>query len=297
LLAEFDAIAPAAVVFETFPFGRRALHFELLPLLERMASARPRPLVIASVRDILQRSRHPDRERQTLDIARRAFDAILVHGDRRFMRLDESFPLASELEMPIHYTGFVAASAPQAPQRDDAARDGVVVSSGGGAVGLALLRAALDARSNPETIIVARTDALAVTGLDDAIERARRYAALGADLIFVDAPRDEADLEAIAAAGIGAPLLVNVSEHGKTPDLGVRRFAELGFSVVLYPSSTLFAAAGSTADLARRLREEGTTAGALERMMPFEELNAVLGKDEWDAREDALRAVREGVRS
>src|SRR5262249_54486404 len=55
------------------------------------------------------------------------------------------------------------------------------------------LRAALDARSNPETIIVARTDALAVTGLDDAIERARRYAALGADLIFVDAPRDEAD--------------------------------------------------------------------------------------------------------
>lgn len=156
------------------------------------------------------------------------------------------------------------------------------------------LRAALDARGNPETIIVARTDALAVNGLEDAIERARRYAALGADLIFVDAPRDEADLEAIAGAGIDAPLLVNVSEHGKTPDLGVRRFAELGFSVVLYPSSTLFAAAGSTADLARRLREEGTTAGVLERMMPFDELNAVLGKDEWDAREDALRAVRVG---
>ncbi len=99
----------------------------------------------------------------------------------------------------------------------------------------------------------------------------------------MDAPRDEADLEAIAGAGIGAPLLVNVSEHGKTPDLGVRRFAELGFSVVLYPSSTLFAAAGSTADLARRLREEGTTAGVWSDDA-FEELNAVLGKDVTRAR-------------
>jgi 2-methylisocitrate lyase-like PEP mutase family enzyme len=157
------------------------------------------------------------------------------------------------------------------------------------------LRAALGARRNPETVIVARTDALAVNGLDDAIERARRYADLGADLVFVDAPTSEGDLEAIAAAGIDAPLLVNVSEHGRTPDLGVRRFAELGFRVVLYPSSTLFAAAGSTADLARRLREDGTTAGIVPRMLPFDELNDVLGKDEWDAREDELRAVRAGA--
>jgi 2-methylisocitrate lyase-like PEP mutase family enzyme len=155
------------------------------------------------------------------------------------------------------------------------------------------LRAAMAARQDPDTVIVARTDALAVNGLDDAIERARRYADLGADLIFVDAPTSEADLEAIVSAGIAAPLLVNVSEFGRTPDLGVQRFAELGFSVVLYPSSTLFAAAGSTADLARRLREEGSTTGVLPRMLPFEELNDVLGKDEWDAREDELRALRE----
>src|SRR6185503_2528211 len=89
LIDEFDSIAPAAVVFETFPFGRRALHFELLPLLERIASRRPQPLAIASVRDILQRSRHPEREREMLALARRAFDAILVHGDRRFMQLDD----------------------------------------------------------------------------------------------------------------------------------------------------------------------------------------------------------------
>ena len=160
------------------------------------------------------------------------------------------------------------------------------------------LRAALDARSNPETIIVARTDALAVTGRGDAIERARRYAALGADLIFVDAPRDEADLEAIAGAGIGAPLLVNVSEHGKTPDLGVRRVrgARLQRRALPVVDAVRRSRLGP-ADLARRLREEGTTAGILERMMPFEGLNAVLGKDEWDAREDALRAVRVKVGS
>jgi 2-methylisocitrate lyase-like PEP mutase family enzyme len=159
------------------------------------------------------------------------------------------------------------------------------------------LRAAMDARRNPETLIVARTDALAVNGLEDAIERARRYAALGADVLFIDAPRDESDLEAIANADLGAPLLANVSEHGRTPDLGVQRFGEMGFSIVLYPSSTLFAAAGSTADLARRLREDGSTREVLPRMMPFEELNGLLGRDEWDAREDGLRAVRAGAAS
>jgi predicted glycosyltransferase len=94
LLAEFDSVAPAAVVFETFPFGRRALHFELLPLLERIEGARRRPLVVASVRDILQRRRDPGREREMLELARGAFDAVLVHGDRRFMRLEETFALA-----------------------------------------------------------------------------------------------------------------------------------------------------------------------------------------------------------
>ena len=87
------------------------------------------------------------------------------------------------------------------------------------------LRAALDARANGDTLIVARTDAIAVNGLEDAIARARRYAAAGADVIFVDAPRSEDELRAIGAAGIGKPLLVNVSEYGRTPDLGAAAFA------------------------------------------------------------------------
>ncbi len=140
LLAAFDSVAPAAVIFETFPFGRRALHFELLPLLERIGSARPRPLVVGSVRDILQQRRNAEREREMLEPgASAAFDAILVHGDRRFARFEETFPLAPELDLPVHYTGFVAASGASSPTPQNVARSEIVVSAGGGAVGAGLL--------------------------------------------------------------------------------------------------------------------------------------------------------------
>ena len=144
------------------------------------------------------------------------------------------------------------------------------------------LRAAMDARRSGDTLIVARTDAIAVTGLAAAIARAKRYAAAGADVIFVDAPRSEDELRAIGAAGIGKPLLVNISEYGRTPDLGATAFGKLGFSIALYPTSTLFAAAQSTKELAASLRETGSTRGVVPRMMPFDELNETLGKDEWD---------------
>jgi 2-methylisocitrate lyase-like PEP mutase family enzyme len=144
------------------------------------------------------------------------------------------------------------------------------------------LRAALDARADGDTLIVARTDAIAVTGLEDAIARARRYADAGADVIFVDAPRSEEELRAIGSAGIGKPLLVNVSEYGRTPDLGAKAFEELGFSIALYPTSTLFAASQSTKELAASLRETGSTRAIVPRMMPFDELNETLGKDDWD---------------
>ena len=151
------------------------------------------------------------------------------------------------------------------------------------------VRAALDARRNPETVIIARSDATAVTGLDDAIARSRMYADAGADVIFIDAPTSENDLKAIAGGGINAVLMVNISEYGKTPDLGAQRFEELGFGLVIYPSSTLFAAAQSTKELAAALMAEGSTVSSLPRMMPFDEINDILGKDEWDSLEDNLR--------
>ena len=151
------------------------------------------------------------------------------------------------------------------------------------------VRAALDARRNPETVIIARSAATAVTGLDDAIARSRMYADAGADVIFIDAPTSEDDLKAIAAGGINAVLMVNISEYGKTPDLGAQRFEELGFGLVIYPSSTLFAAAQSTKELAAALMAEGSTVSSVPRMMPFDEINDILGKDEWDSLEDNLR--------
>ena len=154
------------------------------------------------------------------------------------------------------------------------------------------LRAALAARRNPETVIIARSDATAVTGLDDAIARSRMYADAGADVIFIDAPTSEDDLRKIAAGGIGAVLMVNVSEHGKTPDLGAQRFQELGFGLVIYPTSTLFAAAQSTKELAAQLKADGSTVASVPRMMPFDELNGILGRDEWDSLEDDLRGTK-----
>ncbi len=153
------------------------------------------------------------------------------------------------------------------------------------------LRAALNARRNPETVIIARSDATAVTGLDDAIARSRMYADAGADVIFIDAPTSEDDLKKIAAGGINAVLMVNVSEHGKTPDLGAQRFQELGFGLVIYPTSTLFAAAQSTKELAAQLKADGSTVASVPRMMPFDELNGILGRDEWDSLEDNLRGT------
>ena len=101
-------------------------------------------------------------------------------------------------------------------------------------------------------------------------------------MLFIDAPRSEDELRAIGAAGIGTPLLVNVSEYGRTPDLGAAAFEALGFAIALYPTSTLFAASQSTKELAESLRDTGSTRAVVSRMMPFDELNETLGKDEWD---------------
>ena len=148
LLAAYDEARPDAVVFETFPFGRRALRFELFPLLERIEATRPRPLVIGSIREILQIQQKPEREREMLGWAARWFDAIFVHGDRRFARFEDTFSFAEELQPPVHYTGFVFSDGSQPKDVDvhGAGRDEVVVSAGGGGVGIELLAAALAAQ-------------------------------------------------------------------------------------------------------------------------------------------------------
>ena len=146
LLAAFEAAAPDAVLFETFPFGRRALRFELVPLLERIDATRPRPLVVSSIREILQLQHKPEREREMLAWAARWFDAVLVHGDRRFARFEDTFSSAADLVPPVRYTGFVFGSALQPRATAGGSRNEVVVSAGGGGVGIELLAMALAAQ-------------------------------------------------------------------------------------------------------------------------------------------------------
>ena len=149
LLATYDEVKPAAVIFETFPFGRRSLRFELMPLLERIDATKPRPLVIGSVRDILQAAPKVEREREMLVWAKTWFDAILVHADPRFVRFEETFPLLPELGPPAHYTGFVLTPGDRLPIAKGGGaseRPEVVVSAGGGGVGIDLLALALQAQ-------------------------------------------------------------------------------------------------------------------------------------------------------
>jgi 2-methylisocitrate lyase-like PEP mutase family enzyme len=110
-----------------------------------------------------------------------------------------------------------------------------------------VLQAALEARRDPATVIVARTDARAPLGLDEAIARAERYAAIGADLIFVEAPQSEREIEQIAAA-VDAPLLINIVPGGLTPELSSERLAELGYRVAIHPGAALGPVAKATVD-------------------------------------------------
>ena len=117
------------------------------------------------------------------------------------------------------------------------------------------VRAAVEARAQPEFVIIARTDARAVEGLEAAIERGRLYRDAGADVLFIEAVVSEAEAEEVARAFPGVPLLFNWAEGGKTPPIGLDRLTELGYRIVIFPIGTLLAA---TAAMRRILREIAT---------------------------------------
>ena len=149
LLAAFADAQPDAVLIEAFPFGRRAFRFELDGLIEAARARLPRPLILCSLRDVVVLPSDPRRPKEIVDRVRNDFDFVLVHGDPAFIPLEESFPLASEISDRLIYTGYVA-KAPEAghaaASEETAGADEVVVSVGGGAVGGALLRTAIETR-------------------------------------------------------------------------------------------------------------------------------------------------------
>jgi carboxyvinyl-carboxyphosphonate phosphorylmutase len=145
---------------------------------------------------------------------------------------------------------------------------------------LAKIRAAVAARRSDDFIIIARTDARAIEGLDGAVERARRYKEAGADVIFVEAPESEQEVERIAGALADIPLLFNWAEGGKTPPISFVRLCELGFRIVIFPIGPLLVAARAIGDLLDTLKRDGTPAAAMDDMIPFQRFVDFLGLPE-----------------
>ena len=143
------------------------------------------------------------------------------------------------------------------------------------------IRAALDARRLQETLIIARTDAIAVEGFERAIERAVRYRESGADVLFVEAPRTHAELSGLIAALVSrAPLLANMVEGGRTPLLAAAELEAIGFSLVIFPAGIVRALASTAMEYYASLASHGTTAPFRARMLDFEGLNDLIGTPE-----------------
>lgn len=134
------------------------------------------------------------------------------------------------------------------------------------------LQAAIDAREDNEFIIVARTDSLAQFGIEEAIERGKEYKRIGADVIFVEAPKTIDQMELIAKE-IKAPLLANMIEEGITPNLTADQLREMGFKMVVFPLSALYSATFAIKQTLQTLKKMGTTKELKNKMITFQEFN------------------------
>jgi len=141
---------------------------------------------------------------------------------------------------------------------------------------VAKIKAAVHGRKLPDTVLIARTDARAVTDFNDAMERAIAYAEAGADVIFLEAPQSVEEMS-IVAKTINKPLLANMVEHGKTPFLTANELEKIGYKIVIYPVSTLYVATKAVNDLLSFMKKEDTTKGYQNSMVDFPQFNEMIG--------------------
>ena len=153
------------------------------------------------------------------------------------------------------------------------------------------LDAALRTRSDGDFCIIARTDARGVHGFDDAIQRAKAFAKLGVDAIFVEAPQSEEELAEIPRRLPDIPLLVNVFKGGKTPMLPMERLEKMGYRIAIYPSETQRAAIHAMRNALATLKREGTTESIDATLTTFKERDRVVGLDDWQNIERRFMAV------
>jgi 2-methylisocitrate lyase-like PEP mutase family enzyme len=145
------------------------------------------------------------------------------------------------------------------------------------------VRAAVSARRSDETLIVARSDALQVTDLDDVIARCNVYADAGADLVFVDAPRTVEEVAAIAAR-CTAPCVANMSETGRSPSIATEELEAMGYKLVIFPSTQTWLFAKAYGELCEAVVRDRTTAALADLFTIFDDVNALLGLAEWQSR-------------
>lgn len=144
------------------------------------------------------------------------------------------------------------------------------------------IRAAVAARKSRELVIIARTDAREVEGIDNAIARARRYYLAGADMLFVEAPQTEDEIETVARKLSGVPLLFNWAEGGKTPPVSLGQLRSLGFRLVIFPISAVLVATAAIRQILDVIKDEGTPQTGLQRATSFHEFLDFIGLPEID---------------
>jgi len=157
------------------------------------------------------------------------------------------------------------------------------------------LAAALQSRSDPDFIIIGRTDSRAIHGLDDAIQRGKSFARLGVDAVFVEAPQSEAEMETIARSIPEVPLMVNMFKGGKTPLLPASRLEKMGFRIAIFPSETQRAAIYAMREALALLKRDGSTEAMDDRLATFKERDRIVGLEEWEKLEiKYLKSVVKG---
>jgi methylisocitrate lyase len=152
---------------------------------------------------------------------------------------------------------------------------------------LARVRAALDARVDPDLLIIGRTDAVATSGFEIALERANLMVAEGVDVVFVEAPTDTAQLARIPSE-VSAPVLVNIVERGRTPNIPVDQLERWGYRIVIFPNMITRTIVRAAQGALEGLRRDGTSTVDLERMVDFDELSDLVGLPESTRLEDRL---------
>jgi 2-methylisocitrate lyase-like PEP mutase family enzyme len=208
---------------------------------------------------------------------------------------DHGFGNALQIERTMRLFEQAGAAALQLEDQDADRRCGHL--DGKRIVGIAEMTARIrvmrEARSDPDTVIIARTDARAVEGLDSALARGEAYLRAGADVLFVEAPQSVEELERIGRSFAGAHLLANMPEGGKSPYLSYRDLSGMGFKIVIYPVSTLFPATRAMLDALSALRRDGRLEDA-SRHVCFDEFVELIGVPESLRKIEDFERAREG---